>query len=139
MESCAKAKPDAKLVGVSIQQMVSGKEVILSMIRDPQFGPVISFGLGGIFVEILREISQALAPFSEEELDEMIKSTKAYKLMSGARGMAKSDIEAMKDTIRKLVKISMENPEIKELEINPVIVGDEGKGCWAVDALVTLV
>ena len=139
MASCAKAKPDAKLVGVSIQQMVSGKEVILSMIRDPQFGPVISFGLGGIFVEILREISQALAPFSEEELDEMIKTTKAYKLMSGARGMAKSDITAMKDTIRKLVLISIENPEIKELEINPVIVGDEGKGCWAVDALVTLV
>ena len=139
MSSCKAAKPDAKLVGVSVQQMVSGKEVILSMIRDPQYGPVISFGLGGIFVEILREISQAHVPMSEEQLDEMITSTKAYKLMSGARGMAKSDITAMKDTIRKLVLISVENPEIKELEINPVIVGDEGKGCWAVDALVTLV
>lgn len=139
MSSCKAAKPDAKLVGVSVQQMVSGKEVILSMIRDPQYGPVISFGLGGIFVEILREISQAHVPMSEEQLDEMITSTKAYKLMSGARGMAKSDIAAMKDTIRKLVLISVENPEIKELEINPVIVGDEGKGCWAVDALVTLV
>ena len=139
MSSCKAAKPEAKLVGVSVQQMVSGKEVILSMIRDPQYGPVISFGLGGIFVEILREISQAHVPMSEEQLDEMITSTKAYKLMSGARGMAKSDIAAMKDTIRKLVLISVENPEIKELEINPVIVGDEGKGCWAVDALVTLV
>ena len=139
MSSCKAAKPEAKLVGVSVQQMVSGKEVILSMIRDPQYGPVISFGLGGIFVEILREISQAHVPMSEEQLDEMITSTKAYKLMSGARGMAKSDITAMKDTIRKLVLISVENPEIKELEINPVIVGDEGKGCWAVDALVTLV
>lgn len=137
--SCKKAKPEAKLVGVSIQQMVSGKEVILSMIRDPQYGPVISFGLGGIFVEILREISQAHVPMTEEQLDEMITSTKAYKLMSGARGMAKSDIPAMKDTIKKLILISVENPEIKELEINPVIVGDEGKGCWAVDALVTLV
>ena len=76
---------------------------------------------------------------SEEQLDEMITTTKAYKLMSGARGMTKSDIPAMKDTIRKLILISVENPEIKELEINPVIVGDEGKGCWAVDALVTLV
>ena len=139
MSSCKAAKPEAKLVGVSVQQMVSGKEVILSMIRDPQYGPVISFGLGGIFVEILREISQAHVPMSEVQLDEMITSTKAYKLMSGARGMAKSDITAMKDTIRKLVLISVENPEIKELEINPVIVGDEGKGCWAVDALVTLV
>ncbi len=139
MDSCSKAKPDAKLVGVSIQQMVSGKEVILSMIRDPQYGPVISFGLGGIFVEILREISQAHVPMSEEQLDEMIQSTKAYKLMSGARGMAKSDIPAMKDAIRKIVLMSIENPEIKELEINPVIVGDEGKGCWAVDALITLI
>ena len=139
MSSCKAAKPEAKLVGVSVQQMVSGKEVILSMIRDPQYGPVISFGLGGIFVEILREISQAHVPMSEEQLDEMITSTKAYKLMSGARGMTKSDIPAMKDTIRKLILISVENPEIKELEINPVIVGDEGKGCWAVDALVTLV
>ncbi len=139
MSSCKAAKPEAKLVGVSVQQMVSGKEVILSMIRDPQYGPVISFGLGGIFVEILREISQAHVPMSEEQLDEMITSTKAYKLMSGARGMTKSDIPAMKDTIRKLIRISVENPEIKELEINPVIVGDEGKGCWAVDALVTLV
>ena len=139
MSSCKAAKPEAKLVGVSVQQMVSGKEVILSMIRDPQYGPVISFGLGGIFVEILREISQAHVPMSEEQLDEMITSTKAYKLMSGARGMTKSDIPAMKDTIRKLILISIENPEIKELEINPVIVGDEGKGCWAVDALVTLV
>lgn len=139
MDSCKKAKPEAKLVGVSIQQMVSGKEVILSMIRDPQYGPVISFGLGGIFVEILREISQAHVPMSEEQLDEMISSTKAYKLLSGARGMAKADIPAIKDTVRKLVLMSVENPEIKELEINPVIVGDEGKGCWAVDALVTLV
>ena len=139
MSSCKAAKPEAKLVGVSVQQMVSGKEVILSMIRDPQYGPVISFGLGGIFVEILREISQAHVPMSEEQLDEMITTTKAYKLMSGARGMTKSDIPAMKDTIRKLILISVENPEIKELEINPVIVGDEGKGCWAVDALVTLI
>ncbi|MCQ2086101.1 MAG: acetate--CoA ligase family protein [archaeon] len=139
MTSCKTAMPKANIVGISIQQMVSGKEVILSMIRDQQYGPIISFGLGGIFIEILKEISQAHAPMTEENLDEMIKSTKAYKLMSGARGTKKSDILAVKDTIRKLVQISIENPEIKELEINPVIVGDEGKGCWAVDALVTLV
>ena len=87
MDSCTKNVPGANIVGVSIQQMVSGQEVILSMIRDPQFGPVISFGLGGIYVEILGEISQAHAPMTEEQLDRMIKSTKAYKLMSGARGL----------------------------------------------------
>jgi acetyltransferase len=118
--------------------MVSGQEVILSMIRDAQFGPVISFGLGGIYVEILREISQAHVPMTEQQLDEMIKTTKAYKLMSGARGLPEADIEAMKDTIKRIVLIAIENPEIHELEINPVIVGLKGKGCWAVDALVTL-
>ena len=139
MDSCTKNVPGANIVGVSIQQMVSGQEVILSMIRDPQFGPVISFGLGGIYVEILGEISQAHAPMTEEQLDRMIKSTKAYKLMSGARGLPEADVDAMKDCIRRIVTIALENPEIHELEINPVIVGLKGKGCWAVDALVTLV
>ncbi len=139
MDSCKAAKPEANLVGVSIQQMVSGQEVILSMIRDQQFGPVISFGLGGIYVEILREISQAHVPMTEYQLNEMITSTKAYKLMSGARGLPEADVEAMKDTIKRMVLIAMENPEIHELEVNPVIVGLKGKGCWAVDALVTLV
>ncbi|MBR2254878.1 MAG: acetate--CoA ligase family protein [Candidatus Methanomethylophilaceae archaeon] len=138
MDSCTKNVPGANIVGVSIQQMVSGQEVILSMIRDDQFGPVVSFGLGGIYVEILREISQAHVPMTEEQLDQMITSTKAYKLMSGARGLPVADIEAMKDTIRRIVLISVDNPEIHELEINPVIVGLKGKGCWAVDALVTL-
>lgn len=139
MDSCTKAAPNARIDGVSIQQMVSGQEVILSMIRDQQFGPVISFGLGGIYVEILREISQAHVPMTEQQLDEMIQSTKAYKLMSGARGLPEADIESMKDVIKRMVLIAIENPEIHELEINPVIVGLKGKGCWAVDALCTLV
>ncbi|HKM09061.1 MAG TPA: acetate--CoA ligase family protein [Candidatus Methanomethylophilaceae archaeon] len=138
MTSCKKAKPEARLDGVSIQQMVSGEEVILSMIRDEQFGPVISFGLGGIFVEILGEISQAHATMTEEQMDEMITSTKAYKLLSGARGTEPSDIEAIKDTVRIITLIALENPEIHELEINPVMVDKKGKGCWAVDALCTL-
>ena len=139
MDSCTKAVPNAQIVGVSIQQMVSGQEVILSMIRDEQFGPVISFGLGGIYVEILGEISQAHVPMTEQKLDKMITSTKAYKLMSGARGLPEADIDALKDAIKRIVLISEENPEIRELEINPVIVGLKGKGCWAVDALCTLV
>ena len=138
MKSCTEKVPGARIDGVSIQQMVSGQEVILSMIRDSQFGPVVSFGLGGIYVEILREISQAHVPMTEQQLDEMIKTTKAYKLMSGARGLPEADIEALKDTIKRIVLIAIENPEIHELEINPVIVGLKGKGCWAVDALVTL-
>ncbi|MCL1810972.1 MAG: acetate--CoA ligase family protein [Methanomassiliicoccaceae archaeon] len=138
MNNCKNAKPNARLDGVSIQQMVFGQEVILSMIRDVQFGPVVSFGLGGIYVEILGEISQAHVPMSEQQLDKMITSTKAYKLMSGARGLPVADIDAVKDMIRKISMIATENPEIFELEINPVIVGKKGEGCWAVDALCTL-
>ncbi len=138
MENCRKNKPEARLDGVSVQQMVSGQEVILSMMRDVQFGPVVSFGLGGIYVEILREISQMHVPMSEQQLEEMITSTKAYKLLSGARGMPASDIDAIKDVIKRIVLIAQENPEIVELEINPVLVGRKGQGCWAVDCLCTL-
>jgi acetyltransferase len=139
MASCKEKKPNARLDGVSIQQMVFGQEVILSMIRDVQFGPIISFGLGGIFVEILGEISQAHVPISEQQLDRMITSTKAFKLLNGARGLPLADVDAVKEMIRRIVVIAVENPEIHELEINPVIVGKKGEGCWAVDALVTLV
>lgn len=132
------AVPDAKVHGVSVQQMVSGQEVILSMIRDDQFGPVISFGLGGIYVEIMGEISQRVIPMSSEELDSMITSTKAYRLLSGARGKPPADIDSLKEIIKKLIKIAEENPELYELEINPVMVGKKGEGSWAVDALVTL-
>ena len=138
MANCKAAKPNARLDGVSIQQMVFGQEVILSMIRDVQFGPIVSFGLGGIYVEIMAEISQSHVPMSEQQLDRMITSTKAYKLLAGARGLPVADIDSMKDMIRRIVMVAVENPEIFELEINPVIVGKKGLGCWAVDALCTL-
>ncbi|MDR0309644.1 MAG: acetate--CoA ligase family protein [Candidatus Methanoplasma sp.] len=138
MSSCKAARPDARLDGVSIQQMVFGQEVILSMIRDVQFGPIVSFGLGGIYVEIMGEISQAHVPMSEQQLDKMITTTKAYKLLSGARGLPLADVDSVKDMIRKISTIAVENPELFELEINPVIVGKKGAGCWAVDALCTL-
>ncbi|MCQ2079958.1 MAG: acetate--CoA ligase family protein, partial [archaeon] len=138
MTSVTAKAPKAQIVGIAIEQMLSGPEVILSMMRDAQFGPVVSFGLGGIYVEILREISQRHIPMSEQALDEMITSTKAYKLLSGARGLPKCDVEAIKDVIRKIVHITNENPEITELEINPIIAGKEGQGCWAVDCLCVL-
>jgi len=132
------AMPDAKIDGVSIQKMVSGQEVILSLIRDEQFGPVISFGLGGIYVEILREISNAVVPMTSEELDRMITSTKAFRLLSGARGKPPADIASMKDIILRMIKIAEDNPELYELEINPIMVGKIRGGSWAVDALATL-
>ncbi|MFA7149682.1 MAG: acetate--CoA ligase family protein [Candidatus Methanomethylophilaceae archaeon] len=138
MTRCKIAVPNAKIDGVTIQKMAAGQEVILSMVRDKQFGPVISFGLGGIYVEIIGEISQALLPMSEEDLRDMMTSTKAYRMLSGARGKPPADIESLRNVILRLIKIAMENEEIYELEINPVMVGKKNEGSWAVDALTTL-
>jgi acetyltransferase len=132
------AVPGAKIDGVSVQKMVSGQEVILSMIRDDQFGPVLAFGLGGIYVEIIGEIARSLIPMSDEELDRMIMSTKAYRMLSGARGRPPADIGSLKDAMKRLMKIALENPEIYELEINPLMVGKKNEGSWAVDALTTI-
>lgn len=130
--------PDARIDGVVVSQMVSGREVIVGMVRDPQFGPVVTFGLGGIFVEIMRDVTQRIAPLTEEQVMRMITSIKAYPILSGARGRKPADVKALKDVILKVAQVSLDFPEISELEINPVIVGDEGKGCSAVDALVTI-
>ncbi|MCL1984727.1 MAG: acetate--CoA ligase family protein [Methanomassiliicoccaceae archaeon] len=135
---CRMTVPDAKIDGVSIQKMVSGQEVILSLVRDDQFGPVLAFGLGGIYVEIMGEISRSLIPMSDDEMDRMITSTRAYRMLSGARGKPPADIDSLKDIMRKMMKIAVENPEIYELEINPVMVGKKNEGSWAVDALTTI-
>ncbi len=135
---CRMAVPNARIDGVSVQKMVSGQEVIVSMIRDDQFGPVLAFGLGGIYVEIIGEISRSLIPMSDDEMDKMITSTKAYRMLSGARGRPPADIDSLKDAMRRLMKIALENPEIYELEINPLMVGKKNEGSWAVDALTTI-
>jgi acetyl coenzyme A synthetase (ADP forming)-like protein len=130
--------PQARIDGVSIQQMLSGREVIVGMVRDDQFGPVLTFGLGGIFVEIMKDVSQRIAPLTKSDVNTMISSIKAFPILSGARGRKPADIKTLKDIIFKVAQISMDFPEISEFEINPVIVGDEGEGASAVDALVTI-
>jgi len=130
--------PQARIQGISVQKMLVGREVIVGMVRDPQFGPVVTFGLGGIFVEVMKDVVQRIAPLTEEDVSNMIRSIKAYPILAGARGKRPADIEALKDVIARVAQIGVDFPEIAELEINPVIVGDEGQGCSAVDALVTI-
>jgi len=130
--------PDARIDGVMIGQMLSGREVIVGMVRDPQFGPVITFGLGGIFVEIMKDVTQRIAPLTRTQVMKMISSIKAFPILSGARGRKPADINSLKNVIYRVAQISLDFPEISELEINPVIVGDEGNGCGAVDALITI-
>jgi acetyl coenzyme A synthetase (ADP forming)-like protein len=130
--------PAARVTGVTVERMVSGREVIVGMVRDETFGPVLTFGLGGIFVEIMKDVSQRIAPLTEEGVDEMIRSIRAYPILTGARGRRPADIEALRKIIIGVAQIAMDFPEITELEINPVMVGDAGQGCGAVDALVTI-
>ena len=130
--------PRARIGGASVQQMLSGREVIIGMVRDDSFGPVITFGLGGIFVEVMKDVTQRIAPLSNEDIDDMIHSIKAYTILTGARGKRPADIAALKDVINRMAQIAQDFPEISELEINPVIVMDEGQGVNAVDALVTI-
>lgn len=130
--------PKARVTGVSIQKMVKGREVIVGMVRDDQFGPVITFGLGGIFVEIMRDVTQGIAPLDRDDVERMVRSIRAYPMLAGARGKRPGDIPALVEVILKISQMAMEFPELEELEMNPVMVGDEGTGVTAVDALVTI-
>jgi acetyltransferase len=127
--------PEAHIRGVWITQMAEkGEEVILGIKRDPAFGPVVMFGLGGLFVEIFKDVQFRVAPLGEREAKGMIESIKGYKLLSGARGKSPSDINSLIDCIYRLSQLAIDFPEIKELDVNPIIVYEQGKGCAVVDA-----
>jgi len=139
MENIPKKRPDAVLEGVQLQQMLSGgKEVIIGMIRDPTFGPMLMFGLGGVYVEILRDVRFAIAPVNEKEAREMITGIKTYPLLAGVRGAKPSDTGSLAEIILKVSKLVCDFSEIEEFEINPVMVLEEGKGAFAVDMRLTL-
>jgi acyl-CoA synthetase (NDP forming) len=126
-----------KVLGTLISPMAKkGQECIIGMIRDAQFGPVIMFGLGGIFVEVLKDVSFRVAPLAAEDIDEMVKEIKGYKILTGIRGEKPKDIEAIKDILARLSEIVIDNPEIKEIDLNPVIVHE--KGASIVDSRVII-
>ena len=131
--------PEAKISGVLIQQMAPpGKEVIVGAVRDPYFGPLIMFGLGGIYVDFLRDVSYRLCPLTRSEALKMIEETKAYMLLRGVRGEPPSDIESVIDVILRVSQIMTQFKEIVEMEINPLCVYERGKGCLAIDIRVTV-
>jgi acetyltransferase len=132
-------KPDARISGVLVVQMARpGVEVILGASRDPKFGPICMFGLGGIFVEAYRDVTFRLAPMWETSAENMINSIKAYSVLKGARGHGPSDIQAIKDCILRLSQMVADHPEIAELDMNPVIVYPEGEGCIVADSRMLL-
>ncbi len=130
--------PTALIEGFLIEKMADkGVEVIIGGIRDAQFGPAVMFGVGGVMVELLKDVSFRLAPVTKEECLEMIKEIKAYPLLTGYRGAEPCDIDAIADVIIKIGNIMSDMDDIKEMEINPLIVYP--KGTMAVDARMILV
>ena len=139
LTSVARFMHRAHIYGVMVYHMIPrGREMIIGMSRDVQFGPLVMFGLGGIYVNFLKDVSFRLAPLSEPEAREMMEETKAYALLKGIRGEPPSDIEALKNTILRVGQLVWDFPEIVEMDINPVIVYGWGEGCIALDVKMTL-
>ena len=108
------------------------------MSRDPQFGPLVGFGLGGIYVEALKDIAFRIAPFGRQEAEEMMREIRSYPLLEGVRGEPPADHEAMVDALLRVSQLVTDFPEIVELDINPLIVFDEGRGAIAIDMRLVL-
>lgn len=132
--------PDAVILGVLVQEMVTGgKEVILGMTKDPQFGPLLMFGLGGIYVEVLKDVSFRIAPIAARAAKEMIDEIRSVALLRGARGEKPTDIESIKDGLLRLSQLVMDFPIISELDINPLMVFSVEKGgSIAIDVRITI-
>ncbi len=134
-----KAYPDVKIDGVLVQPMITGgRELILGGRQDPQFGPVVLVGLGGIFVEIFEEVMVRVAPISPAVAREMIDGLRGAAILKGARGHQSSDTEALAQALLRLSQLLVNFPEIQEVDINPLRVFGEGEGCAALDARIIL-
>ena len=132
-----KNKPDAEIMGVLVEEMAPPSiEVIVGATRNPQFGPVLMFGLGGILVEIIRDVSFRVAPINSSDALEMITELKAYSVLKGYRNQPPADINAMVEILLKVSKLVVERPEIREVDLNPIFVYE--KGAKVVDARVSL-
>ncbi|MDI6847625.1 MAG: acetate--CoA ligase family protein [Candidatus Bathyarchaeia archaeon] len=137
VKNVRKRRTKARIVGILVQEMApSSTEVIVGAIKDPQFGPALMFGLGGIFVEVLKDVTFRVAPIMEDEAREMIAEVKAYPLLKGYRNLPPADIDAIVQILLNTSRLVMEHQEIKELDLNPIMVYE--KGAKTVDARIIL-
>jgi acetyl-CoA synthetase (ADP-forming) len=137
LRNVKKHKAEAKIVGVLVQEMApTSTEVIVGAIKDPQFGPALMFGLGGIFVEVLKDVTFRIAPITEDEAREMITEVRGYPLLKGYRNTPPVDIEAIIKILLNTSRLVMEHEEIKEVDLNPIMVYE--KGAKTVDARIIL-
>lgn len=137
LESAQRAQPQARIQGVAVQQMARpGTEVIIGMTKDPQFGPVLMFGLGGVLVEVLKDVAFRLVPLTPRDARQMIHEIKGYPLLEGYRGQEPADIAALEGLILKVSEFVEAYPEVGELDLNPVFAYRDG--ALAVDARIVL-
>ncbi len=137
LENTKKFDAAAKIVGVLVQEMApQSTEVIVGAIKDPQFGQTLMFGLGGIFIELLNDVTFRVAPITQEDAQEMVTKVKAYPLLKGYRNTPPADISAVTNVLLNTSKLVMDYPEIKELDLNPIMVYE--KGAKTVDARIIL-
>ncbi len=139
MEKAYGYNQNAVIEGILVEKMAAGgEEVIIGMKRDPGFGPVMMFGMGGIFVELFKDVAFRIAPINEHEAEDMIRETKAFQLLSGWRGGGKYDIKSISKVILQLSQLAVDFPQIQEIEINPLRVYTEGKGVVGLDCRMIL-
>ncbi|MEO5695174.1 MAG: acetate--CoA ligase family protein [Usitatibacter sp.] len=139
LASANRYRPGLRVNGISVQEMATGLEMLAGAVNDPYFGPVVVFGLGGIFAELFGEVVHEFAPFSVETARRLIRSTRAAALFDGIRGQAPLDLEAMASTLSRLSHLASDHADrIAEIDINPVFVRPMGQGVVAADALVVL-
>ncbi|MFC2072542.1 acetate--CoA ligase family protein [Chloroflexota bacterium] len=137
MKAIIKEYPEAKIEGVSVQKMARpGVEVIIGMSKDAQFGPVLMFGLGGILVEIMKDVSFRIVPLAKRDAREMIREIKGYPLLEGYRGQESVDVANLEELILKVSSFVEQHPEVKELDLNPIFAYSDG--AVAVDARIIL-
>jgi len=137
VDNAKKYDSKAEIKGVLIVEMVKGgKEMIIGSKLEPGFGPVVMLGMGGIYVEILKDVTFRLAPFTDQEANDMISSIKTKKLLQGVRGEKPSDVEKLSECIQRLSQLVTDFREIKELDMNPVLVMEKGKGCKILDVRI---
>ncbi|HZE22181.1 MAG TPA: acetate--CoA ligase family protein, partial [Desulfobaccales bacterium] len=128
--------PEGILSGILVQKQVQGIELLLGHKRDPQFGPVLVAGAGGIYTEVLTDVARALAPVSPDQAAQMLQSLKIYPILQGVRGQPGVDLNALTAAVVNLSRLAVDYPEILELDLNPVVAGPEG--CWCVDCRIVM-
>jgi acyl-CoA synthetase (NDP forming) len=137
LKSVRQRAGQARIEGILVDpQAAEGRECIVGFTHDPQFGPVLMFGLGGIFVEVLKDVSFRLLPIDESDARDMVREIKGYSLLAGVRGQPPGDIPAVVDFLMKTARLVGENPEIHEIDVNPLFVYE--RGVLAIDARVIL-